>query len=39
MTVWAIKDIRFGMEQQLADAQLDTLSDMCKKLQEVEVIV
>ena len=39
MTVWAIKDTRFGMDQQLADAQLNTLSDMCKKLQEEEVIL
>lgn len=38
MTVWAIQDNRFGMNQQLADAQLDTLSELCKKLQDVEYI-
>ncbi|EOI00275.1 HAD hydrolase, family IA [Enterococcus haemoperoxidus ATCC BAA-382] len=36
--VWALKDTRFGMDQQLADLQLDTLSDMCKKLQNIEQV-
>lgn len=38
MTVWALKDTRFGMNQQLADLQLNTLSDVCKKLQMTEII-
>lgn len=38
VTVWALKDTRFGMNQQLADSQLDTLSDLCKKLQEIEPV-
>ncbi|ALS01693.1 HAD family hydrolase [Enterococcus silesiacus] len=38
ITVWALKDTRFGMDQQLADVQLDTLSDVCKKLQKAEKI-
>ncbi|MBO0439988.1 HAD family hydrolase [Candidatus Enterococcus ikei] len=38
MTVWAVKDTHFGMNQELADRQLDTLSDMCKKLQKAEKI-
>ncbi|EOL49330.1 HAD family hydrolase [Enterococcus caccae] len=33
-TVWALKDTRFGMDQQLADLKLNTLSDVCKKLQK-----
>lgn len=37
-TVWAIKDTRFGMDQQLADQKIDTLSDVCKKLQKPEKI-
>ncbi|MEI5993418.1 HAD family hydrolase [Candidatus Enterococcus mansonii] len=39
LTVWALKDVRFGMNQQLADAHLDSLSEVCKKLQSAEVIV
>ncbi|MEI5989660.1 HAD family hydrolase [Enterococcus crotali] len=38
ITVWALKDARFGMNQQLAEVQLDTLSDVCKKLQKTEEI-
>ncbi|EOH96930.1 HAD hydrolase, family IA [Enterococcus moraviensis ATCC BAA-383] len=37
-TVWALKDTRFGMDQQLAHEQLNTLSDMCKKLQKTEQV-
>lgn len=33
MTVWALKDRRFEMDQHLADECLDMLSDVCKKLQ------
>ena len=38
LTVWAIKDSQFNMDQTLADDTLDTLSDMCKKLQELDGI-
>ncbi|WP_086315612.1 hypothetical protein A5821_003112 [Enterococcus sp. 7F3_DIV0205] len=37
-SVWALKDKRFGMNQQLADVQLETLSDVCKKLQMTEKV-
>ncbi|MFD1902059.1 HAD family hydrolase [Enterococcus termitis] len=37
-TVWALKDTQFGMDQTLADERLDSLSDVCKKLQEMEQI-
>ncbi|MTD38414.1 HAD-IA family hydrolase [Erwinia sp. CPCC 100877] len=36
MTVWALKDERFGMDQSLADYQFATLSEICKKLLEKE---
>lgn len=32
MTVWAIKDTRFGLNQELASVTLDSLSDICKKI-------
>lgn len=38
LAVWALKDTHFGMNQQLADLKLDTLSDVCKKLQKAERI-
>lgn len=38
ITVWALKDNRFGMNQQLADVRLETLSDLCKKLQNTEEV-
>lgn len=38
LTVWALKDTHFGMNQQLAEVQLDTLSHVCKKLQKTEKI-
>lgn len=34
LTVWAIKDTRFGINQNMADAYLDKLSEMCKKLSD-----
>ncbi|MGX7245649.1 HAD family hydrolase [Enterococcus quebecensis] len=33
LTVWALKDRHFGMNQELADEQIESLSDVCKKLQ------
>lgn len=34
LTVWAIKDTRYGLDQRLADDYLDKLSTLCKKLSE-----
>ncbi|MFK4567613.1 HAD family hydrolase [Enterococcus sp. UD-01] len=36
ITVWALQDDRFGMDQSLADHQLTTLSEICKKLLKQE---
>ena len=38
LTVWALKDTQFGMDQSLADDDLESLSDVCKKLQELDKI-
>lgn len=38
LTVWALKDTRFDLDQHLADLKLATLSDVCKKLQKTERI-
>lgn len=34
LTVWAIKDTRFGIDQHLADEHLEKLSELCKKLSD-----
>lgn len=32
MSVWAIKDTRFGLNQELADVKINSLSDVCKQI-------
>lgn len=38
MSVWALKDLHFGMDQRLADDSIATLSEVCKKLQLSEEV-
>lgn len=34
MSVWAINDTRYGLNQELADVKIDSLSDVCKRIHE-----
>lgn len=36
LTVWAIKDTRFGINQNLANESLEKLSEICKKLSDCQ---